>query len=265
MAWNYKEWYAAHKEEVSEKRRKKYATDPKIKAAILKGNQDSRKRRQPQASEAVPNGVRRDHGPFRSVVIEGVVYFTLGGVAASVGCSHQALRVWEKAGLIPMPAIRTTADARSNRLYTQEQIDEIIKILTDGGHLRVRGEDKSPIMALVRPVRLVGSTKWVKTALFRLGEVARVVTRAIYTLTTMEREGLLPKTPLRITLPKPTDGRARGAVRLYTYEMIEVMSKAFLALPENPTPRQWKTFTHRIQSGWEALGIFSVEVKDEEE
>lgn len=52
-------------------------------------------------------------------------YLTIGEVAEEIGSSAQQLRKWERAGLMPEPAIRKKVGKRLDRRYTWEQVEEM--------------------------------------------------------------------------------------------------------------------------------------------
>lgn len=55
---------------------------------------------------------------------EKIELFYIGALASALGRSTNAIRKWEIAGVIPDPCFK---DERGRRLYSQEQIDAIVK------------------------------------------------------------------------------------------------------------------------------------------
>lgn len=52
-------------------------------------------------------------------------YLTIGEVAEEISTSAQQLRKWERAGLMPEPALRKKVGKRLDRRYTWEQVEQM--------------------------------------------------------------------------------------------------------------------------------------------
>jgi hypothetical protein len=254
--WNFKTWYENNKEALNEKRRRSYANDPEYKERVKAANTKSRNVRRVEEGRArqdanLQTTQRLDHGPFRSVVIDGTVYFTIGALASVLNCSRQAIRAWDRAGVFPKASHVTATDVR---LYTYERIVEIAKTWALPEESPSGDDRDSRVAPLWRDVRFVGKRTPERTALFRLGVLAKIVSRAFYTLTTLEREGVLPRSPLSI--PLEGSGETAGSVRLYTAGMIESVSKAFSRWPDLTDSSNAEKFTAFVMTEWSAQRIF---------
>lgn len=255
MAWVFANWYEKNKDKHNAKRRKRYKTDTSYQKKVKDWNataRDNKRVAEVEVDTVAPDSTtqRVDHGPFRSFVIDGTVYFTIGALAAVLNCTCQAIRGWEKAGKIPQPSRIT---GKYVRLYTAELIQQIVQERqTDGGTL-LSDVYEPAVSVLWRKVRFVGSKTAEMVALFRLGVVVRVVGRAVYTLISLENEGILPRTPLTIPLQ---DG-SNGYVRLYTAEMVEGLVKAFTRYSDLTHPVIAEKFTAFVTAQWKELHIFS--------
>jgi hypothetical protein len=117
-------WYAAHREEYAELRRKRYQSDPKRRKAARDAAARYRKERQ--------KGLKVSRVLMREINGVPVEVFTPGYIADRIGTSAQVLRSWEEREWIPVPIFE---DAK-HRLYTGRQV-ALIRLLADT--LKARG------------------------------------------------------------------------------------------------------------------------------
>jgi MerR HTH family regulatory protein len=111
-------WYARHREEYAELRRKRYRSDPKLRAKARRSAARYRKERQ--------QGLKVQRTLRREVNGISVEVFTSGYIADRAGCSPQVLRGWETRGWIPP----TIFPNEKHRLYTARQV-ALIRLLAD--------------------------------------------------------------------------------------------------------------------------------------
>jgi len=265
QGFDFKEWYGEHGKKLNKGRRDRYSLDPEYKARVLAQNKASReKRRTSQASrkaeERKAQKVRVRARPWKIVerviqdkngVEHTVKVFTIGALARALGCSVQAVRLWERHGVIPKTPIRS---GKGDRLYTVEQMEMIQKLLMQQGKLdenKVR-EGFSP-KVFHRKVKFAnGRVK--ETVLVRVGVLAKAVKRTIITVDQMEQRGVLPTTPFRASSRK---------YRLYTIGMIKVVKKAMDARGETTRGSdQWHGLLEEVLAGWEKIGVVGASLAD---
>ena len=128
----YSEWYAANKERLQEKRRKRYKEDPDYKDRVGKYSKTLRKRKQVEhqnerlaAGKLVPT-VNTWRRLVKAVDGQELELFTIGAVVTATGRTAATLRHWERRGLISGPSFKEGA----YRLYSQEEIDKIVSYST---------------------------------------------------------------------------------------------------------------------------------------
>jgi DNA-binding transcriptional MerR regulator len=256
----FKEWYAKNAGKWNKRRRARYANDPAYRAIVLERNRKHRseEKKKEQAESKKKHKARkvRVKSRWKTVKIRGKPYFTIGALADRLGVSVQAIRLWERQGVIPPPAHRIPigeSDDGGQRLYRLEEIEKIRAVLKAQDRLKkAPSEVLDPVRQYERDVIYPdGTTKLEK--LYTVGVLARAVTRTVVTLEHLERKGYLPETPLR--------GSSVGR-RLYTKEMIEVVKGAFDKRPDGLRGAEaWKEFYEEVLQGWTAAGVVGASLK----
>lgn len=104
-------------EQVLQRRRERYATDPAYREAIKDGVR--RRRSQQPASER-----KRSFNRDRIIMVDGkpVVLWSIGKSAKNIGISKQTLEKWEREGVIPK---NRCTDEMSRRWYPSAYIEFI--------------------------------------------------------------------------------------------------------------------------------------------
>lgn len=254
MGFSFRDWYEANGERLNEKRKAKYHNDPKYRDKVLKTNQDSRAKRKStskKSGDKRASRARTDEKRWKTVeaVVDGVreTMFSIGALAQALGCSIQAIRLWERQKLIPATPIRTGKGKNGDRLYTRAMVENIREILTAQGRLAgVGSRERNGARALKRFVRLA-SGKVAETRLFLIGALAKAVGRNVVTLEQLEAKGFLPRTPFRAS----SVGR-----RLYTADMIEAVKLAFEDRGGDVRGEEaWKGFHDDVLKRWTAQGM----------
>jgi DNA-binding transcriptional MerR regulator len=252
MSFSFSDWYKLHGARLNEKRKQRYHSDPEYRKKVLETNQQSRRQRK-QADDAPTKRprVKKESERFKTVkvLINGIEVdlYTVGALAEALGCSIQAIRLWERQGIIPPSTVRSGKGENGDRLYSKDEIEEIRKVLDAQGRLRRDGDKPSvETRPLIRFVRYPdGSIKKVKLLL--IGALAKAVQRNVVTLEQLEAKGFLPKTPLRAS----SVGR-----RLYTARMIAAVKSAFDARGgEIRGEAAWKEFHDDVLARWTAQGV----------
>lgn len=104
-------WYEKHKEKFNSNRKSRYQNDPEYRELVK-----SRSRRY---REENPGRNRLSEGaPFREINGKQVRVYKIGQVAGITGASIQALRKWEREGVIPK-----TLFPGEYRYYTEHQVE----------------------------------------------------------------------------------------------------------------------------------------------
>lgn len=240
-------WWEKNGEMVNRERAEKRANDPDYKAKVALWNKNARNNKRIRAGEDPT--IRRNHQSYRLILIDGVVYFTIGAVAKCVGCSRQAVRQWEEAGSIPKPALMPDDTSHHQRFYTWEQVLKIKKLM--GGKVAAHTEED---LVIVRQVELANKrqTAW---PFVRIGFVATMADRAVSTMLKYEQEGLIPETPF-------VGGKAVKN-RYYSLEMAEAICAALRPYDTNKQLRRPPdaALAEKIRVAWVALGVFSYDGK----
>lgn len=237
-------------------RKAKYHNDPEYRDKVLAVNQESRSRRKKTAKEqrqAENRAVRMKprEKKFKTVdaVVDGVTakLFTIGALAKALGCSIQAIRLWERQGVIPPTPLRSDKGERGDRLYTEEMVEKLRSILLAQGRLRDQAvREKPKDRPLLRYIKLkTGRVQQVP--LYLIGVLARHVGRNVVTLEQLESRGFLPRTPFRTS----SVGR-----RLYTGAMINSVKKAFRSHGGDIRGEEaWKAFHADVTERWTSEGV----------
>src|SRR5438132_1182903 len=111
MSFSFKEWYEVNGDRLNAKRKSRYHTDTEYRKRVLETNQQSREKRKGGSNgSARKQRVRKEASHYKTVDVEinGVTekMFTIGALAETLGCSIQAIRIWERQGLIPEATTR---------------------------------------------------------------------------------------------------------------------------------------------------------------
>lgn len=287
----FQEWYRDNGDLLNKSRRERYRDDPDYREKVLEQNREARRRRRKQTlkerREQRAASTTKPSQAWKSVNVElkgengdKVVtkMFTIGAVARALDCSVQALRLWEKKGIIPETEYRYS---KGDRLYTKEQIEMYREILLKQGRIgqnrtrtrplpyverwiafsgeRRKGKrvsedeladlDVSITEAILKNGRLVRKVK-----LFRIGVLAKAVGRTVVTLEQLEQRGAFPETPFRAS---------EVGYRLYTMKMMEVVKKAFEDRDgEIRGEEAWQGFHDEVHGAWRALNVLGAEILD---
>lgn len=246
--FSFTQWYAVHGERLNEKRRDRYHTDPEYKKKVLQQNRESRRKRRAEERKNRPPKEPRQPGEHAwkttKVRIEGKLQtaYTIGALADKLRCSIQAIRLWERQGLIPEAPFRTP---NGDRLYTADSVKEIRAALKKAGRLSGESKRRDPNRPLLRYARFAdGAVREVR--LYLIGALALAVNRNVVTLEQMEARGALPGTPFKAS---------RVGRRLYTKEMIEAVKATFDEQEEIRGEEAWKKFHDSVLARWTALHV----------
>ena len=247
----FREWYEQNGDELNKRRRNRYQTDPEYRERVLAQNRDARRKKRQEALEERKKkyGAKklRLTNNWKTVNVEtpdGIVkMFSISAAAKLVGCSVQALRLWERKGIIP-PA--TARYSKGDRLYSMEQIDLLKEVLEKQLRLEDSKVRPRPLQSIRRKVKL--STGEVKEMdLFRIGVMATRVGRTVVTLEQLEQRGAMPATPFRIS---------EVGYRMYSAAMMDAVKSAFdRRVGEVRGEEEWKKFHDEVLADWKAQGV----------
>lgn len=106
--WNFKEYYAANKKKISDKRKKKYRKDPKYRSTVLQKSKD-------YYNEKLKRPYLADRRIFQT---EEGQYISIGRLATLINKDVNTIRRYHRAGIIPQP---TRVDSRGWRLYGRSE------------------------------------------------------------------------------------------------------------------------------------------------
>lgn len=247
------EWYEKNREELNKRRRERYAKDPSYRGKVLQRSkefrdevrQSTRAEKQAEASAVLLLPTTKWKTTEGKVGRKTQTLFTIGALAAKLGCSVQALRLWERKGIIPKPDQR---GAGENRLYSYDQMERIQKKLTKEGRLTGDRRKRRSTEGERWVIRLDDGTE-VERTLFSVGMLALKVQKTSVTLSLLERKGYLPETTLR---GPGTDGR-----RLYTDEQIQAVAEAYGPRSGLRSAEVWKAFREEVHTKWKAAKCLS--------
>lgn len=106
----YRRWYEKNKDDFNAKRRDRYKNDEGYRKKALDSTHSYR-------AEGPRHPEKVEHQMYREVEGELIEVFRISTVAGMIGRSVQAIRQWEKAGIIPKPIF-----GRGHRVYTRHQV-----------------------------------------------------------------------------------------------------------------------------------------------
>jgi DNA-binding transcriptional MerR regulator len=264
----WKEWYGENRDEWNKRRRERYAKDPNYRGTVLKRSKEFRetqreserdeRRREQEAVKMRPvdhfkTSVEKVNGKNRA-------FFTIGKLAKELNVSVQALRLWEKKGVIPAAAKRS---AGQNRLYTAEQITLIKKKLAKENRLGFDRRKNRRMNSGERWKVRLDDGKVEERVLFTVGMLATAVSKTPVTLSLLERKGHLPSTSLRGPFEDEDkdsgEGAAGGGRRLYTAEQIQAVVEAYTPRSGLRAPSVWQDFFREVRDKWAAARCLKAE------
>lgn len=255
----FKEWYKKNSADWNRQRRERYAKDKEYRETVLERNREHRSERkeEAQAEALVEKQAQkaRVRDRWKVVEIDGETFYSIGSVAQVLRVSVQAVRLWERQGLIAPPKRRTDdKNGKGQRLYSLEEIESLRKVLKAQGRLPdVDPTEERTVRHYDRTVRYSDGT--VRTEkVYTIGVLAEKVERTVVTLEHHEREKKLPATTLRGSSVRR---------RFYTMPMIEVVRRAFEAQPAPRGDEAWKEFHERVYSGWAKLKVIGAKLVDD--
>lgn len=254
----YKKWYDENGSDMNAARRKRYAEDSKYRRGVLARNRAARELR--READAKDQQARRGAKKVatapawktvqQEVVVGGktivATLFTIGALAKRLGRGISTVRVWERQGLLPETPYRSP---KGDRLYTLDLVESIRRTLWEMGKL-TNAEGK-----LRQKRRPDASVKWVRFSdgqeklvpLYKFGVLAQAVGRTVVALAQMEKSERLPITPLRASSLR---------YRLYTVEMVEIVSEAFRKRGSTIRSKyEWRDLRNEVDAGWRRLGV----------
>jgi DNA-binding transcriptional MerR regulator len=267
MTFDFKQWYEKHGTDLNKDRRERYAKDPAYRDRVRQLNADSRARkredRQAEAratAQAQLTGIRPQ--PWKEIDVERenpetkaketVRGFTIGALAAATKRSIQALRMWERSGLIPKPDLQSP---KGDRLYTVDLIERIVRDLEAKGRLKETGRQRRGIPTTTKRVQFAnGETR--EVVLFTVASLAKVMRKTVVTVQQMEERNELPETPFRAT---------ERHYRLYTLEQVlaVVGAQDLLGRGTQPEPDALAKFYAAVTEEWKALGVMDAKLIEE--
>lgn len=126
-----KAYYRKNREEIAEKKKKRYESDPEYKEEILERarerrhrialEREERRKKEPKKDPMTPHVFALNVGG----IDRKLNMYTAGQLALLVGRKTQTIRLWERNGILPEALYRSMA---GDRLYTEFQIRNISRI-----------------------------------------------------------------------------------------------------------------------------------------
>jgi len=255
---SFKDWYEKNGGELNKSRRDRYKTDPAYREEVLQRNRDARRlKRESTLTErkeslAAKGVTTRPLWKTVEVMVDGktVTAFTIGALARSLGRSVQAIRLWERQGIIPEAPIR---NVKGDRFYPLDSIEAIRKLLKKAGKLEAGdtpAQSREGPKGVRRMVEFADGTQR-KLLLFRIGTMADAVGRTAVTLEQLERDEVLPATPFRASSTR---------YRLYSTKMIASVRDAFQKRNYDIKGDAWNDFRQEVLGAWEKQGVLSAKL-----
>ena len=257
-SFSYAAWYRVNAKRLNAERKQRYHTDAAYRKKVLDTNQQSREERKKAEgpTKRKRKRVKSEEGRWKTFtgVVDGreQTLYTIGALAKVLGCSIQAIRLWERQGIIPSTDLRSNNGGSGDRLYTAELLETIRSVLTAQGRLRPAGR---PVQRELHRFVRYADGRVDKIPLLLIGALAKAVGRKVVTLEQLESRGILPRTPFRSS----SIGR-----RLYTSAMIETVKEAFDSRGGGVRGDEaWKEFHDEVVSGWTAQGVIGAVLLEE--
>lgn len=262
----FRQWYQTNGEQLNKSRQQRYNDDPEYRAKVLEQNREARKRKRTEQLEErkKENAVRKTRvnrsWKTHEVTIEGddgesltAKMFTIGAVAKMLNCSVQAIRLWERKGVLPETPFRgSKRGSKGDRLYTADMIEMFREVLEQQGHLSENQIRPRPLRVTERTIRFADGKVKEGVKLFRIGELAEASQRTVVTLEQLEQRGYLPQTPFRVS---------DLGYRLYTEGMIVTVKKAFEERAwEVRGDEEWAKFRDEVYAGWKKQGVIGAKI-----
>ncbi len=267
----FQRWYEKNGRTLNRERKAKYHSDPTYREKVLEQNRAARAKKRDEARAARvhsggnertmvakswktrPMELTLDSG--EDVVVQG---FTIGAVAAILGCSVQAIRLWERKGILPATDFRYQG---RDRLYPWELIDEYQEILKRTGRLDPKKAKPRPLR-MVRQIVKFSDERLEETALFRIGILAKAAKKTVVTLEQWEARGLLPVTPFRhVSVHKTSGELGEPGYRLYTIPQIKAVVGALRKRAWDVRGEQaQKEFHDEVREAWAAQGVIGAKI-----
>jgi DNA-binding transcriptional MerR regulator len=256
----FQQWYSDNKENYNALRKRRYKEDPAYRAMVQERNRQSRERqRDKRKAERLEEKKAIKTRPTRLIrTIEAGVdahgntitedLLTIGAVAKALGKSVQALRLWERKGIIRRTPI---ISERGDRLYTIEMVEEIRKNLQEQGKLGPSTKTNGLLSYVIKNVALSSGTT-ARVKLFKIGTLAKCVNRSVVAIEHMEKRGLLPETPLR--------SGTKSKYRLYSYPMIETTFEALESRGGDVRGEDVSALFSEIAEAWDSLGYLRASI-----
>ena len=140
-----KQYYEAHRSELSDRRKSRYREDPEYRETILRQVRAYRKEKRAErerrraAGELPPPRSTGPREPLK-VELDGVntVAYTVSRVAQEIQRSKNTINYWTRVGLLPQTPFRSS---RGDRLYTEGMV--FVMKLAIGKRSRVSAGDKA--------------------------------------------------------------------------------------------------------------------------
>jgi DNA-binding transcriptional MerR regulator len=258
-------WYENNADELNSTRKLKYSSDPSYRAKVLEQNRIARLRRK-EAKLASRRLLHPDPAKTRvvrswktkqaTITASGkpltAKMFTVGAVADLLGCSVQAIRLWERRKVIPETPFRgeNKKTIKGDRFYTLDMVDTLREILLAKGYLDSGRPKPRPMLMVTRSVTL-STGEVVDLDLYRIGELAEAVRRTVVSLEQLESRGFLPETPFRLS---------EAGYRLYTRDMIASVKQAFESRGWEIRGQEWAVFATEIEESWKAQGVIGAQM-----
>ena len=229
-------WYALHRKEFNSKRKKRYRRDPEYRANILEQNKNYREQNREQ------NNISFKKEIFIDALEPTIPMYTIGLLASLLHCTPQAIRNWEKENIIFETPFRDDTD---QRLYTEEMVDIIVKIMLEQGRVvssaRQTKSNSLTFLCVNRDINLLEPI-----CFFYRSELLKNINKTANTIRKLEDDGEIPISPY-------IDPR-NNTFFLYTKEMIDIVTEVLNSVPiTNFTIHYKKKFYFSIEKEWNKL------------
>lgn len=266
----FQQWYEENGADLNQSRRDRYKNDPEYREKILAQNREARKKRSEEKlaqKRATRKSTKTNQTQSYKAVVRPMTdkrtgkevktrMYTIGAVAKALGCSVQALRMWEKKEVIKGPSL---LESKGVRLYTASRIDEIRDTLLAKGRLTKTSRGATRTVGAVKNsqytdkmVKFRGVKEPQPIRLYKIGSLATAVGRTVVTLEQLEQRKLLPATPFRAS---------KVGYRLYTQEMMEAVQASFDERGgEVRGDLAWKEFYNEVFTAWKALNVIGARI-----